>query len=1275
MNNFLVGLAVLVIAIFSALFAVPQFVDWNRYRGVFEEEASRFLGRDVRVGGDVGLRLLPTPSFRLEKIIIADSEAGSGEAFFRAEAVSARLSVAPLLRGVLEANEIDIASPQIHIVPGRKSAAATSAPPAGRLSDRLPFAPRDLALSSVRIRDGVLVVDGADRNERFRLNGIEGELSAPALNGPYRFRGTYGEAAARREIRLTTTETDSDGSVRYKLALKHLDTGATYNLDARASDLAGAMRSEGEFTAEIPLAAFDKSVKPAAADAKKDAAAPAMEVKAAMTADTERLKLANLTVSIEQQGRPQLLAGEAEYSLAAGQLRVDLNSKWLDLDRLSALVVGASKDKGPLIDLLALVTRSAGIGDGRAASALALSVDQASLGQEPVSGLAVKLKAARGLTEISEFRLGLPGGSRADFAGRVTGAGDAARYDGDLSVRGTSLARLLTWATAGGFKLDPARDAPFAVRARLNASADNIRARDLVAEIAGTTGQGEVELGLKQRRTLAVTMEGEQVDLRPLLPASDATTARRNPILSALAAASAAGVQIDNVDSRFRLRAARLLTPDGVFNDAVADLEWLNKTLRIGQLKLDAGEGVSLDIEGTLTDLATAPKGTLRGAVTADTARGIATLASLSAWPAANMPAESLSAAIAPLRMAGTAAIGNAGAVEIVGDGTVANSRTKVRAKFDRGIAQWKAAGLDLSIGLDGPDAERIANAMAGQPASSTSANSPGSRFVLRASGTLADGLASHARIERGAAQASFSGRVTALDPVKASGDLQWNAADGAVLQAMLGELPRLRLDGIATRGTSRLDYATGTIALSRIDGTIDESAITGALTLTRAGERTKVAGSLSVGSLTVAGLLRPWTEPPLRVGAAVLADAAAATNAASRITLGAAWPAANFDLAGAKTEGALDLRARRLEVTSGLALQDAAMRILWQPSKLEVVDLAGRALGGTWAGSFAVDAAAPQNRLTGVVRGSKLRLEQLLADANALPIGTGGFDLMLTSSGKGNALRDMIADLSGTGTLEIVGGAINALSPTAVHVALETAMSGQADGMVQRLKEQLDAAMRRPALSTELKSAKLPIEIAGGIATTRPLSIETPQGRAAAVAKVDLPAATFNGEWRIDRLAPLKSAATTKSPPPPLPSLAVTVAGPLGQLARLPATLDTDALDREITVRKMERDVEELERLRKLDEEKAKEEAARGSLPPPNAPATLTPLNADGTAAPLPPAVDVTATAGQPATNETQAIAPVPAEPVRTRPQPAPQPKPAFRPYTSEEMKKIFGN
>ena len=46
MNNVLITIGVLIVAVLSALFAVPYFVDWNTYRGVVEEEVSRVVGRD-----------------------------------------------------------------------------------------------------------------------------------------------------------------------------------------------------------------------------------------------------------------------------------------------------------------------------------------------------------------------------------------------------------------------------------------------------------------------------------------------------------------------------------------------------------------------------------------------------------------------------------------------------------------------------------------------------------------------------------------------------------------------------------------------------------------------------------------------------------------------------------------------------------------------------------------------------------------------------------------------------------------------------------------------------------------------------------------------------------------------------------------------------------------------------------------------------------------------------------------------------------------------------
>ena len=57
MNNLLIAIAVFIITVVGALFAIPYFVDWNSYRSVFEEEASR----EVRAFCQ---RLLADPDYR-----------------------------------------------------------------------------------------------------------------------------------------------------------------------------------------------------------------------------------------------------------------------------------------------------------------------------------------------------------------------------------------------------------------------------------------------------------------------------------------------------------------------------------------------------------------------------------------------------------------------------------------------------------------------------------------------------------------------------------------------------------------------------------------------------------------------------------------------------------------------------------------------------------------------------------------------------------------------------------------------------------------------------------------------------------------------------------------------------------------------------------------------------------------------------------------------------------------------------------------------------------
>src|SRR5262249_14194855 len=155
----------------------------NSYRGVFEDEATRFLGRDVRVGGAVNLHLLPVPSFRLERVRIADASAALKEPFFRADSLAFKLSIAPLFRGIIEANEIEFRRPILRL--GRDDSGSWNWQSFGQVFANAAYLPSNIALTSLKISDGVLAINGPQDGERLRLEGIDGELSAPAIDGPY----------------------------------------------------------------------------------------------------------------------------------------------------------------------------------------------------------------------------------------------------------------------------------------------------------------------------------------------------------------------------------------------------------------------------------------------------------------------------------------------------------------------------------------------------------------------------------------------------------------------------------------------------------------------------------------------------------------------------------------------------------------------------------------------------------------------------------------------------------------------------------------------------------------------------------------------------------------------------------------------------------------------------------------------------------------------------------------------------------------------------------
>ena len=215
MSNFFVALAVFLITVVGALFTVPYFIDWNGYRGVFEEEASRLLGREVRVGGAVNLHLLPTPYFRFEKVRIADASVNLEEPFFRTDSLTVKLSVPPAAAGARSRPTRSSSSGRCCAWRSTTRAAGTGRR-FGQVLSNAPYLPTNVALTSLKIKDGVLAVHGVNGAERTRIEGLDGELSSPSLDGPYRFRGTY----RHRRRRARDPAVDGQGRGRRHRALQ-----------------------------------------------------------------------------------------------------------------------------------------------------------------------------------------------------------------------------------------------------------------------------------------------------------------------------------------------------------------------------------------------------------------------------------------------------------------------------------------------------------------------------------------------------------------------------------------------------------------------------------------------------------------------------------------------------------------------------------------------------------------------------------------------------------------------------------------------------------------------------------------------------------------------------------------------------------------------------------------------------------------------------------------------------------------------------------------------
>ena len=158
------GVLGVLVALVCAIWVLPGWLDWNRYRDSIAAIMSDGLGRPVRIGGNVTLRLLPQPVLTAAGVSVDASEGGDGVAL-RADAAQLRVALVPLLGGTIVARELVLQGADLTL---------PWPPGTGTLAQR---PPAWLSSLQARVERGTLHLGGVD------LQGIEARLESDPDTG------------------------------------------------------------------------------------------------------------------------------------------------------------------------------------------------------------------------------------------------------------------------------------------------------------------------------------------------------------------------------------------------------------------------------------------------------------------------------------------------------------------------------------------------------------------------------------------------------------------------------------------------------------------------------------------------------------------------------------------------------------------------------------------------------------------------------------------------------------------------------------------------------------------------------------------------------------------------------------------------------------------------------------------------------------------------------------------------------------------------------------
>jgi uncharacterized protein involved in outer membrane biogenesis len=201
----------------------PYFVDWTGYRANFEREATAILGRRVTVHGSASARLLPFPSVTFSDVSVAGGP--GGEPAMTVETFSMDAELAPFLRGEVLIFDMRMERPKVVVEITDDGTVDWSMRPSA------PPAISSVAIERLAVTEGSVELRHRLSGRTYIVDGLEAELSAKALRGPWRMDGVARIEGLPMRLSLSTAPPGASGDVRLRVRASP-ESGSGVAIDA-----------------------------------------------------------------------------------------------------------------------------------------------------------------------------------------------------------------------------------------------------------------------------------------------------------------------------------------------------------------------------------------------------------------------------------------------------------------------------------------------------------------------------------------------------------------------------------------------------------------------------------------------------------------------------------------------------------------------------------------------------------------------------------------------------------------------------------------------------------------------------------------------------------------------------------------------------------------------------------------------------------------------------------------------------------------------------------